>query len=843
MVHTFTGDLGHLFVIISLVTAFAATYAFYKLTTVDEIARKSWSRYATSVFYIHGAAVLGVALTLFFIIYNHYFEYHYAWSHSSKNLPVEYIISCFWGGQEGSFLLWMFWNAILGIVLINTNNFWKGPVMTVFALVQAFLASMILGVVILDIKIGSSPFILLRDALNDPIFTINPDFVPEDGTGLNPILQNYWMVIHPPTLFLGFATTLIPFAYCISGLWIKKYSEWIRPALPWALFSAMVLGVGILMGAYWAYETLNFGGYWNWDPVENAVYVPWLVLVASYHTMITYKNSNSALKTSIVLVVATFILILYATFLVRSGILGDSSVHSFVDLGLSGQLLIYLFTFLILSVFFIVRAWKHIPSGQKEVSTYSREFWIFIGATTLCLMGFQVLIPTSIPVFNSIVEGLGGISNMAPPADAVSFYTKFQLWFGVAIAILSGTGQFFWWKKMDHVKLKNALITPIIATLMISIAVIMVIKINDPSYLILLTAGIYSIIANFFILIKIIKGNFKLSGGSIAHIGVAMILIGIMFSSGYSKVISLNNSGLLIFKDPTGEMAQQNLENVVLWLNEPRTMDEFEITYKGPRYEVAGYPGYIKLHQVEPTRDPYRAIAKEDLMIKNKKYFSKGDTVKVHPENTYYEVEYTKVDGEKFVLFPRLQINPTMGNIASPDIKRNFSKDLYTHINAALNMEEREWSETQELATKVGERFFINDYVAVLEGLERVTDVEDIELGPEDVAVKATINIYGKSGDHVAEPLYIIKDRMAARPPVTIDDLGLKIALNEIKPETNTFVFGVNTTQKDYIVLKAIEKPMINILWIGTFMLVIGFLVAISRRYTEFIRMRDKGIE
>jgi cytochrome c-type biogenesis protein CcmF len=249
------------------------------------------------------------------------------------------------------------------------------------------------------------------------------------------------------------------------------------------------------------------------------------------------------------------------------------------------------------------------------------------------------------------------------------------------------------------------------------------------------------------------------------------------------------------------------------------------------------------MHQVEPTRDPYRAIAKEDLMIKNKKYFSKGDTVKVHPENTYYEVEYTKVDGEKFVLFPRLQINPTMGNIASPDIKRNFSKDLYTHINAALNMEEREWSETQELATKVGERFFINDYVAVLEGLERVTDVEDIELGPEDVAVKATINIYGKSGDHVAEPLYIIKDRMAARPPVTIDDLGLKIALNEIKPETNTFVFGVNTTQKDYIVLKAIEKPMINILWIGTFMLVIGFLVAISRRYTEFIRMRDKGIE
>ena len=186
--------------------------------------------------------------------------------------------------------------------------------------------------------------------MDAPVFQMNPDFIPKDGNGLNALLQNYWMVIHPPTLFLGFATTLVPFAYCIAGLWTGKVNDWIRPALPWALFSAMVLGVGILMGAYWAYETLNFGGYWNWDPVENAVYVPWLVLVASYHTMITYRKSNTALKTSVILVVATFILILYSTFLTRSGILGESSVHSFTDLGLSGQLLIYLLVFTILSI-------------------------------------------------------------------------------------------------------------------------------------------------------------------------------------------------------------------------------------------------------------------------------------------------------------------------------------------------------------------------------------------------------------------------------------------------------------------------------------------------------------
>jgi cytochrome c-type biogenesis protein CcmF len=293
--------------------------------------------------------------------------------------------------------------------------------------VQAFLASMILGVVIpgLEIKIGSSPFILLRDAMAEaPIFKMQPEFVPQDGNGLNPLLQNYWMVIHPPTLFLGFATTLVPFSYCMAGLWIKQYRDWVRPALPWALFSAAVLGLGILMGGYWAYETLNFGGYWNWDPVENAVYVPWLILVASIHTMITYKNSETALKTSIILVTATFILILYSTFLTRSGVLGESSVHSFTDLGLSGQLLIYLFFFLGIAILLMIIRWRKIPSSAKEIEFYSREFWIFTGILVLSLMGLQVIAETSKPVINEISKLFGGAGNRAPRADAVLFYSN-----------------------------------------------------------------------------------------------------------------------------------------------------------------------------------------------------------------------------------------------------------------------------------------------------------------------------------------------------------------------------------------------------------------------------------
>jgi cytochrome c-type biogenesis protein CcmF len=346
------GDYGHLFVITSFFAALLASYGYWEASRKNQLSTTSWLTFSRIAFGIHALSVFGVVASLFAIIYNHRYEYHYAWSHSSNHLPVYYMISCFWEGQEGSFLLWIFWHALLGIILIKVNNKWEAPVMSIFMLVQAFLASMIIGIVIpyLNTKIGSSPFILMKESMPDlPVYQMRPDFIAEDGNGLNPLLQNYWMVIHPPTLFLGFALTVVPFAYCMAGLWKGWTKEWIRPALPWALCGAVILGTGIMMGAYWAYETLNFGGYWNWDPVENAVYVPWLILVAAIHLMISYKNSGTALRITVIMVTLSFLLILYATFLTRSGILGNSSVHSFTDLGLSGQLGFYLLTFTILS--------------------------------------------------------------------------------------------------------------------------------------------------------------------------------------------------------------------------------------------------------------------------------------------------------------------------------------------------------------------------------------------------------------------------------------------------------------------------------------------------------------
>ncbi len=833
MVHYFVGNLGHFFVILSFVAALIAVIGYW-LGSKEE---GNWTRFANISFWVHGLATIGIVASLFYIISNNYFEYHYAWSHASKLLPWYYQLSCFWEGQEGSFLLWMFWNVVIGFVLIRTNRDWRPSVMAVLSITQLFLTTMILGVVVFGVKIGSSPFLLLRDVIDAPIFKTSPEFIPDDGSGLNPLLQNYWMVIHPPTLFLGFATTVVPFAFCIAGILRGKFKEWIRPALPWAQFSTLILGVGILMGAYWAYETLNFGGYWNWDPVENAIYVPWLVMVAAVHTMIVHKNNGSALKLSMVLVITTFLLILYSTFLTRSGVLGESSVHSFTDLGLSGQLLIYLAVFVIGSIWLLARAWKNVPGKSEEVSPYTREFWIFLGAATLCLMAFQVILPTSIPVWNRIVEFFGGTSNMAPPTDPIEFYSNFQLFLSVALAILSGTGQFFWWKKMSPAELRNKLTMPVIISLSISAVIFATWGMYEWRYILLLTASVYSIVSNAFIFVSLAKTNIRLSGGAVAHIGIAMMLIGILFSSGYSNIISTNYTGY-VWNDEFPDEVNQN--NLLLFQNEPRQMAEYSMLYKGMR-KYTKEAGFVDANQLAETDMPNRMIVRSNLSAD----LQAGDTVSlVNFENSYFEVFYSTDSGEEFTLFPRVQLNDAMGVVYSPDILRKWHSDIYTHVRTFPDPEsEPDWSEMDTVVVGEGETFFVNDYAATFLGIEPITEIDGRPLQEGDLALKALVEIQGEYKNYIAEPIFIIQNLQVGRVMDQVNDLASQVTILSIDPASEKFIFGTRGTQKDWIIMEAVQKPFINVLWIGTFLLVIGLCIAIFRRYREFQLMRDKAME
>jgi cytochrome c-type biogenesis protein CcmF len=248
-------------------------------------------------------------------------------------------------------------------------------------------------------------------------------------------------------------------------------------------------------------------------------------------------------------------------------------------------------------------------------------------------------------------------------------------------------GQFFWWKKIDKETLKKELYMPFIVALVVFALIITLGKVTKPAFIVLTFAGVFTIAANFKIALSVFKSSPTLSGGAIAHIGVGLMLVGVMFSSGYSKVVSLNNTGMLISKQLSEEV---NRENLLLFVNEPRTMAGYEIEYKGEYFEPRDKRGYVKKSEVELTSDKYEVTARQDISYAGRKLYGVGETFEIYPENTYYKIEFRKDNKHQFTLMPRVQVNEQMGNVASPDISHSVGQDLYTHVSLPMTDEIKE---------------------------------------------------------------------------------------------------------------------------------------------------------
>src|SRR5205085_5474260 len=238
--------------------------------------------------------------------------------------------------------------------------------------------------------------------------------------------------------------------------------EWILPALPWTFFSIMILGTGVLMGAAWAYESLSFGGFWAWDPVENAALVPWLTLVGAGHVMMVYKHRGHSLLSVYLLTIFTFILILYSTFLTRSGILGDTSVHAFTDLGMSGQLVLYMLFFLVLAAWLLISNRKALVISHEEEKITSREFWMFIGMIVLLIGSLQITFTTSTPVINKLFG-----TKLAPPVNPIDHYNRWQVPVAIIVCLLAGIGQFFKFKQTEFTDFRKKISFSVIASAII----------------------------------------------------------------------------------------------------------------------------------------------------------------------------------------------------------------------------------------------------------------------------------------------------------------------------------------------------------------------------------------
>lgn len=847
--------LGNIFIIAAFVGAIFSSISYYFAHKENDL---NWKRLARIGFNIHSVGVLGIIAVLFYLLFNHRFEYHYVWQHSNTAMPMQYILSCFWEGQEGSFLLWTFWNMVLGNILIRTSKSWEFTTMAIVALVQVFLSSMLLGIYIGEIHLGSNPFLLLRehpDFVNLPFVQSTTYLEKLDGRGLNPLLQNYWMTIHPPTLFLGFAATLFPFAYAVAGIWQKKYSEWINPALKWTFFGISILGTGVLMGGAWAYESLSFGGFWAWDPVENASLVPWITFVAGGHVMLINKNKGQSITTAFFLIFITFILILYSTFLTRSGILGDTSVHAFTDLGMSGQLLIYLlffmwlpaaisipkgtfkviyltlsFSLLVFSLFtgfyklttvlFIAASLglmlynisKATQTKEEEENLSSREFWMFVSALVLLIAAFQITFSTSTPVINKFLSGnvsmffgwLNGImptslfeklaeAKLATPKDVIGHYNAWQIPFAIITGLLIAVGHFLKYKKTNTAELIKRIWLSVAISLVLTLVLSLFLEIDNTLLILLLFASLFATIANIDYLFRILKGKLNRAGSSIAHIGFGMILLGSLISAGKKEVISQNNSKFDLGKD------FPNKENILLSRRDTVKMGDYYVSYRG---------------------DSTSGI------------------------NVYYNVDYLQKDEsgsikKQFTLHPFIQTNPRMGNVAEPATKHYLHKDVFTHITYAKMEDPKEkknggWEEAQDYQLSIGDTIFTSNAMVILGGVNRNVDKLKNKLQETDIAIGAQLNVLSMSSEKdIVEPVFVIRGLTSFAIDTILQAKGLQFSLWKIDPEKEAFHIRIRekaSNAGDFIIMKAIIFPGINILWIGSILMAIGTILAVWSR-------------
>ena len=846
--HLWIGNIGNGFIILSLLAAILSTVAYFFFAN-DNSLNSEWKKFARLSFSLHTISVLGIASTLFFMLFNHFYEYSYVWQHSNNSMPMEYIMSCFWEGQEGSFLLWTFWNVVLGNILRKTiDSQWEAPTMAVFSLVQVFLASMLLGIYLGDYKLGTNPFILLRenpDFANLP-FVQNPNYLLKlDGRGLNPLLMNYWMTIHPPTLFLGFSSTLPPFAFAVAGLWKKDFTTWQKPALTWTFFSIMILGTGILMGGAWAYEALSFGGFWAWDPVENSSLVPWLIIVAAGHVMIINKNRGGSLFMTHLLSIFSFLMVLYSTFLTRSGVLGTSSVHAFTDLGMQGQLVIYVLTFIFLCVILLIHdklirvsyimcsllvlymsiqfghktffllSWVlasiiltihsyvlYFPKEEEEESLYSREFWMFVGSLLFLLSALVITYFTSIPVLNKLF-------NLEKAPLKVADYNMWQTPFAILVLVLIGFTQFFKYKKTDKKSFFKQLAIPIILSLIFGLVCSIPLyfihdyssgtsaqKWNLISYALMLIAGLFALFANLQYFLSVIKGKIRHAGSSIAHIGFALILVGALISTSKKQTISQNTSTKNVASLGDNFNAQKSL---LLTKGDTLQMGNYFVTYKGK--ERKGIDVFF-----------------------NMDYFSKDATGKFVKE---------------FELSPMVQDNPRMGQASNPDTKHFLEKDIYTHITYADLSDNKEvkkdaYKEPTNFIGHINDTIFAENAIILIESI--TTNLNEQQYANTDstlivTAVLKATDINGKT--YKAYPKYILKNNSVMPDQFELKELGLKFIFWKINPEEGSIEIQLSekvSNTKEFVVLEAYEFPYINILWLGSLAMIIGTIIAILER-------------
>ena len=516
--------------------ALLVSIAFYIRSAQGKEGAQAWARqfYALATF-----AIVVATAALLLLILRHDFRFHYVYSYSDRSLPLPYLISTLWAGQEGSFLLWLLCAALIGLPLLRYARHYENRTMIVYSLTMLSLLA-----------------ILLRQSPFRPLEGLPAGQAPFDGQGLNPLLQNPWMTIHPPIMFLGYAATAVPFAFAVAALLERRYDEWVRASLPWALLSVVTLGCAILLGGYWAYVTLGWGGYWGWDPVENSSLVPWIASAALIHGMLLQRARGRFRKLNFVLAILAYVLVVYATFLTRSGVLADFSVHSFVDLGITGWLVANLVVFIALGFGVLLWRAREIPGQPGDEPLLSRTIFFVLAIATLLGTAAMVLLGTSAPLITRLAS--------QPSQVSPAFYNRVTLPIGIVLAVLLGLVPYLQWRGSMPEFRQRTLLSLGLALAATGIAIAA--GASGVLFLVFLFASLFAFFANLAKTIDAARRKgASAAGGYLAHVGLGLMLAGIITSSAFGRT-----------------------EKAVLTLGEGKQVLGRTLTFRGPDSAAPG---------------------------------------------------------------------------------------------------------------------------------------------------------------------------------------------------------------------------------------------------------------
>jgi cytochrome c-type biogenesis protein CcmF len=493
---------GNIAIYIGFFTALAAGVLFF----LHARGRVNLEKSAVNAYYVHAAAVLAASAYLLHALLAHKFQYFYVYAHTDLSLSTEYLISAFWAGQEGSYLFWALCAALIGLVLLKSEPKIRSLLMPLFMAGQAFL--------------------LLFLMLESPFHLLDP--VPLDGGGINPMLLDPWMMIHPPVVFIGYALLLVPFVYAAAALYKKEYHQIFINALPWAAAGWFFLGAGIFIGGAWAYRVLGWGGYWGWDPVENASLVPWLTASALVHGMLLQKQKRYFMRTNIFLALTTFLLVVFATFLTRSGVMAEYSVHAFADTALTYYLAAFMLSFALAGYGLFAARYRGISAGgDLEVPLLSRQGSFGMAIVVLCVSAVLVLLGTLSP----LLTGLLG----KPASVDETFYVRTNAPLAALLVLLLGFGPFLKFKKHTAQEIFSAVKWPL-AAVPAAIVIALLAGVKSLFGLLFIGAAALALATNTVFFVRCwAKSGIKHSGGYLAHVGLALMFIGIFGSTAYSR--------------------------------------------------------------------------------------------------------------------------------------------------------------------------------------------------------------------------------------------------------------------------------------------------------------------